>query len=392
MPAVACLRVALDDDRTGLDAETVSRLVAKFSSAYLETRWTWPRRFEPLTSYSFLLTDPGADEMDPAELSRLSEELQVKLFGERGFGEVTLLLFEGPLEAVTAFAALDASAVARALDDISLLPAGGRLTQIRTNAWELIVSARPVETAAPSAAVPEPPLIRFQGVYLISNEVFVGDVISATPASSRVGLSLLDGPAHLPTDHIAFDSDCLEGGLAMLSVPEFKGVLYFPVSYSSMARPSTRAVYEGMFAKLPADRRRQLAAAVYDVPRDPGFSAMTQLKRTLSAYFGSIQLGVTDPEFQVETLPPGIVSGVNYVLPEGDVRFRLKALRRFVERRDFYRRKQIWASITNVRTRMELEACATLQVQIVTGPAVCPLGLQPVGGRVRPMDHLPVAA
>jgi hypothetical protein len=73
-----------------------------------------------------------------------------------------------------------------------------------------------------SGSFAEPPRTRFQGVYQISRQVFVGDVISATPAKSAVDLSLLDGPHHQPTDHEAFDTDCLEAGLAMLLLPEFR--------------------------------------------------------------------------------------------------------------------------------------------------------------------------
>jgi len=93
--AVACLRVAVEADRTGLSPAVLGPLVAKFSSAYLETRWLWPRKFAPLTHYSFLLTDPRADELDVQELARLSDELQIKLFGEAEVRTEKILIATG---------------------------------------------------------------------------------------------------------------------------------------------------------------------------------------------------------------------------------------------------------------------------------------------------------
>src|SRR3989338_11372708 len=93
--AVACLRVAVDAEKTGLSLAVLGPLVAKFSGIYLEGKWQWPRQFAPLTHYSFLLTDPRADELDVQELARLGDELQIKLFGEgdKEAGKVGLLLF-----------------------------------------------------------------------------------------------------------------------------------------------------------------------------------------------------------------------------------------------------------------------------------------------------------
>src|SRR3990167_5077934 len=156
LTAVACLRVAVEADRTGIPAATLGPLVAKFASDYLESRWLWPRKFAPLTHYSFLLNDPGSDEMNVAELARLSDELQIKLFGEAEDGEVGLLLFEGPPEAVTAFAALDAAPVARALHDPSLLQAGGRLSRIESEEQAAARTAKEAP-AKPRAARPTGP-------------------------------------------------------------------------------------------------------------------------------------------------------------------------------------------------------------------------------------------
>lgn len=71
MAALACLRVVVEPEHTGLSPAVLGAVVLKFASAYLDSRWRWPRLFSPLTNYSFLLTDPRADEMDVQELGRM---------------------------------------------------------------------------------------------------------------------------------------------------------------------------------------------------------------------------------------------------------------------------------------------------------------------------------
>lgn len=386
MPAVACLRVALDEDRTGLAPETVARLVSKFSSAYLETRWLWPRKFAPLTAFSFLLTDPHADDLDPAELSRLSDELQTKLFGERDAGEVSLLLFEGSIEAITAFAALDAATALRCLADPSLAP-GGRLTQIRPTDW-VFIEPEAAEGPARDARAPDARSETFQGLYLLAQQTFMGDVISVTRAGAPSRLSLTDGAAHEPRDQVEYDADCLAAGLGMLADPRANGLLYLPVAYSNILRPSRRAAYEQLLTALPTDSRGRLGAVVYDVPRDPSFTAMGQLSKSLGRHFGKVVLRVSDPEFAIEGLPARIVSGVSFSLPDGDSRLRLAALRRFGARRGLFRQKLVWASVTNVRSRAELGVCARLNVPIVSGPAVGRPRSNPVAGLARSLADL----
>ena len=97
MSAMACLRVVVRSEQTNLSEAMFSTLVAKFTSAFLEVRWSWPRKFSALNPYAFLLNDPTASELDTAELGRLSAELHAHLFGvtEDESAKVTVLLFEG---------------------------------------------------------------------------------------------------------------------------------------------------------------------------------------------------------------------------------------------------------------------------------------------------------
>ena len=50
MTAVACLRVVLEVDPVSAQQRALGPIVRKLASAYLETRWTWPREFEPRVS------------------------------------------------------------------------------------------------------------------------------------------------------------------------------------------------------------------------------------------------------------------------------------------------------------------------------------------------------
>ena len=58
-PAMACLRVSVLGMPEGQDGPELQVLVAKLVNAFLETRWEWPRRFEQMTPYAFVLTDPN---------------------------------------------------------------------------------------------------------------------------------------------------------------------------------------------------------------------------------------------------------------------------------------------------------------------------------------------
>jgi hypothetical protein len=400
--AVACLRVAVDAERTGLSPHALGPLVAKFSGAYLETRWLWPRQFQPLTHYSFLLTDPRSDELDVRELARLSDELQIKLFGTGPEGEVALLLFEGPPEAASAFAALDNQALADALKNPELLPTGGRLTRIvspgaEEKAPEILWKAPAVE---PDAEAETPAVVRpvhlpalegLQGIYFTARGLFVGDVVSSTPGAERTHFSLVEGDEHMPRDTAAFDADCVITAMRFLT-EGVKSMLYLPICYSNIVKPSMRQDYERILSILPSSCRGQLAAAVYDVPRDPAFGGLSQVRAMLSKYVVNIDLRTPDPGFAVEKLAYQAVTSVTVILPDADPRMRLAVVRRLADRLDLYKRKQIWPAVTNVRNRAELEACARAKIPFVTGPGVCRMQMTPLGGHMQPLVDLPVLA
>jgi hypothetical protein len=383
MSALACLRVDVRGECARMPSTALAPLVNKFASAYLETRWSWPRQFSPLVDFCFLLVDPRADELDVCELRRLSDELQRHLFGEGDEGEVALLVFEGTHAAVTAFAAMDAAAVAAAVQDASLLPPGGRLTRIVAEWREPKPAARkaadgasdwkPVSDAALKRELtegpprPPPAWEGVQGVYFTPRELFYGDVAMFIPANARSHLSLVDGPEHMPRDAQAFDEACLK------------------------VRPSLREAYQTMLSDLPAERRSELAAAVYDVPRDPAFTGLRQVRALLEPHVSAIDLRTTDPGFEIEKLPTHAVTSVTLMLPEGDSHVRLSVLRRFAERLPFYKQRRIWPGVTNVRRASELELAGRLRIPFATGPAVCAPLPTPAGGRTASLASLPIS-
>lgn len=410
MTAVACLRVDLSGQDGLLPLPALEQLVHKFASAYLETRWSWPRRFAPLTDVSFLLTDPRSDELDLAELGRLSDELQRHLFGTADDGEVALLLFEGTQAGVTAFAALDARQVAAAVADPTQLPPGGRLTRIlpesRAGNEQPLAPAAAAESGPEWAAAsslkrqllapppPPPPAWEgVQGIYFIPRAVFYGDAVMYIPQNAKTHLSILDGAEHMPKESSAldFDADCVRIAARLLSERPKGPMLFVPISFTSLARPSLREAYMDLLAQLPTERRSELFAAIYDVPRDPAFTGLRQARALLEPHFASIDLAVTDPGFEIEKLPAGLVNSVTFALPDGDSHIRLSAMRRFAAHLIHYKQRRIWPAVSNIRRRAELDAAARLHIPFVTGAAICSPVPSPVGGRSMPANRLPMS-
>src|ERR1700739_3869190 len=109
MVAVACLRIVAGASVPAANASAA--VVGKLTGAFLDTRCAWPRRHGRIRVDAFLLADPRALEFDADELRALASELQVKLFGVEGEGEVCLLLFEGAQEEITRFASCSNAAL-----------------------------------------------------------------------------------------------------------------------------------------------------------------------------------------------------------------------------------------------------------------------------------------
>src|ERR1700761_2653428 len=149
-PAMACLRVSILAPPGAEQAEDLQLLVAKVINAFLQSRWEWPRRFEQMTPYSFVLTDPRADRMDKRGLRALASELQLKLFGSDGEGEGSLLLFEGSGLEAHRFAKLS-------IADVDRMAAGELLNPPFEGSLDRIIGRVREEHMARLDARPAPP-------------------------------------------------------------------------------------------------------------------------------------------------------------------------------------------------------------------------------------------
>lgn len=394
MSAVACLRVSIDGESTGLPPEILSRLVEKYTTIYLDARWVKPRTFQPLEAYAYLLTDPGVAGFDPEELRKLSVQLQAKLFGASDTGAVALLLFEGTEEAAREFAALNSLDLSRALQDPSLLPIGGRPSRIESTpnssnggAAEPI-SEGLIPAAAGRASVPLGALEAVQGLYFIPRELFIGDILSSTPAKSHWQYSILNGVDRMPSDALTFDTACVIAAVRYL-VEGATATLFLPIAFSTLVRTSERETYRNLLSVLPLAHRKQLSAIVYDTPRDPTFTAVSQIRATLAGNFANIHLQTNDPGFEIEKLQEQAVACVTLALPQSNLRDRLTDLPRFAARAPLYRRKQIWCGVTDLRSGLEFEACVGAKIALVSGSAVSGPETSPVGGRSLPAHLLP---
>ncbi len=398
MTAIACLKVFVGDELRFADNDTMAGLVGKVAGAYLETTWLWPRRYGLVAPFSFVLADPRATRLDARELQALARDLRSKLFGDKGDGDIALLMFEGDQTDVMRFAGLhgaelkallngedDGSVVGRVCritpDEVSaIVPPGGPVCGAPT--MEELAALQP---AAQSAGPPA--RVGYRGVYHGARQVFIGSV--AVWRQARVSAAFGLTPARVEADRPEDDVLALAAAAqALAAVPV--GILFFPISFSTIVKTGARADLLPHLEALPPGSRARLAAAVYDTPRAPSFSALSQVRQVLNPFFGRLDLRVTDPAFRIEDLPPDLASSVTLVLPQADEPTRLAAVSRFMRDAPVYQRKQVWQGITDVRTRRELNHCIEQHAPFVSGAAVTDLLEKPVGAAQLPWLNLPL--
>jgi hypothetical protein len=380
----------LDDNRTDVPLDQLGPLVAKYANIFLEVRWTLPRRYDQLSHYSYLLGDPGADHLDTVELAHLSQELQERLFGTGIEDAVKLVLFEGDDAAIETFSSWPAATVLDAMDDPTGLPAGGRLRRIAADGSLIDVPETQADAGIAEAFLFGPTIDTAQGVYFPPGAAFVGDILSCTPITAPTYYSLADGPEHRPEDTETFDAACVTTALRFMVDFQNLTRLFVPVSFSTLVRPSQRAAYIDLLMILPSSFRSRLSASVYDVPRAPTYQALKTLREALDPHFGAIDLCTTDPDFQIQQLTDRAVHSVTLALPDANSDVRLAALRRFAGHGPQYRRKRIASGVTNIRFRAERELAIALKVPFLSGPGICRIQSEPVGGRVWSPDDLPL--
>ena len=389
MSAVACLRVLVDGSRTDVPADRLGPLVAKYSNIFLEVRWTLPRRFQSLSHFSYLLTDPTTQGLDTVELAQLSHQLQERLFGTGVEEAVKLVLFEGDADAMARFSAYSTEEVLAAMEDPSGLPAGGRLRRIAADGTRSDVPEQSRSAATAEAFQFGATIDGVQGVYFPKGGAFIGDVVNCTPVSAASYFSVLDGAGHWPDDTDSFDEACVTTALRLLTDFPIVTPLYVPVCFATFVRSSRREVWTDLAKVLPPATRGRLAVTVYDVPRAPTFQALTAIRSSLASQFCAIDLCVRDPDFEVTQLADRAVVSVTLALPDAVPDVRLQTLRRFASHSADYRRRRIAAGVTNVQSRAELDLAIDLRVPFMSGTGVAFNRDRPVGGRSCKVFDLP---
>jgi hypothetical protein len=393
--AVACLRVFSGDAEARLALAPVTASVTKFADAYLASRWRWPRRYSAIGPLTFALLDSNAEHLDPREMQQLAADLQQKLFGERGEGEISLVMFEGEKTEVLRFAALSDQAFARLLDDEAGGDFVGRLARI--TAQSVTATQHGEAAAAPARADEEPRSWRpapaffedaeggstaWMPIYHLHRQRFVG-AVAITREATLPEAALPEGE-----DACRADLQCLEAALeAMATMP--KGYVSLPFSFGALIKPSFRERYMGYIQRLPAALRDCLIASVYGVPRDPVFGALKQIGTFLQPKLAYLDLHIVDPAFRVESVPAGVVDSVTFAIKGRNPRARATSLARFLEGRELYRSKRVAQGVSFIREARELEACQKAKVVFANGPAVARLQDWPSGEFAYPADELP---
>ena len=364
MTAIACLRIVVGESLQFTDADSLADLVSKVASAYLETRWAWPRRHGLVAPFAFVLADPRATRLDPRELQVLAAELHQRLFGEESAGEVSLLSFEGDQREVMRFAGANDKELRAFLRGETDQFGGGRLCRITPDE---VVSLHPAggpvvgdptyeallrETADPGLA--------FRGVYDSRKETFIGSVAAWQDAGP---------PTDSPADLLEHDREVVQAAAgAALDIEHMR--LFIPISFSTLVKPSARKALAMCFESLPAKVRRRLVAVVYETPRSPSFQALMQVRKFLEPHVGTVGLQVTDPDFQIDSLPPNLATSITLSLQGHDESVRLHAISRFMGQADAYARKRVLQGVDNVRSRRELQACLKHGAPYLTGSAI----------------------
>ena len=222
-------------------------------------------------------------------------------------------------------------------------------------------------------AVTESVALTFRGVYFAPAQAFIGSSLSADPAAEPGRNSVFDSATRLPHgQEEAYDLGCLSAAhrYRLSHAGAAAGPIHLPVCFSSLMRRSTRETYARQFQTLADGDPKAWTAVVYDTPRAPPF-ALGEICMLLHRYFGAIDLQVDDAGFEIDSVPLGAVNAISLRLPDGAAAMRMAALRRFAERREAFRRRKIWPSLTNLRTAAELEAGLRERIPFLSGPAVC---------------------
>jgi hypothetical protein len=273
MAASACLQVVVTSATAASYGADVLNTVAKVTTAYLESRWSWPRKFGIISKTAYLLVDPRAATLDPHEIKKLSGELQLGLFGVGEAGDVTLAVFEGSTEDSLSFAHLGMDDLRKLLNgaDMEAFGLHGRLLKNSSGGVEILkdTDQPPLNDVHDvQAAEQTNNRLLYRGVYLAPQQQFIGSILSRwSPADKRLQ-SVPHGPTHYPSDPETFDSETLQALIDAWPDPaSAPGQIMLPLNYTALTRRGGRDRYAEFLKPLAAWPTDKLTAVLYDAPR-----------------------------------------------------------------------------------------------------------------------------
>lgn len=388
MTAIACLRIAVGDPAQGAESDRMAAIVAKVASAYLETTWLWPKRFGLVAPFALVLVDPRARRLDAHELQALACDLQAKLFGDQGEGEVSLLLMEGDQAEVMRFAGAhraELQALLRGEDDAAF---AGRICKITPTSVEGVAppgcsvegEALPVGHGSPTRADHS---AGWWGIYYLAKENFVGACVALRAGERGELATQAAKPFGLEHDLL-----CVEAAREALA-DHTEGYIFMPFDYSTIVRPTARSTIKAALDTLPPDQRPRLAATVLNVPREPSHGALAHINTLLRPHVAFLDLHVSDPAFRIDMLPVGAATSVTLTLEGEDERARLATIRRFLSLQPNYKAKRVWQGVTDLASAREIDVCRLQNAPFLSGPAVSDLLAHPIYDHACPPNRLP---
>ncbi len=393
MTAIACLRIVVGDRLKVTGDEATADLVSKIAAAYLETRWSWPRRHGLVAPFAFVLADPRALQLDPRELQVLAAELHQRLFGDDSPGEVSLLTFEGDQRDVMQFAGANDRDLRAFLRGETDQFGGGRVCRITPDeVVSLHPAGGPVLGNPPYESLAKEDVaagLAFRGVYDSRKETFIGSVAIWQDAEAGQFYATAGGPSANAADVLDRDLAVVRAA-AEAAADLDQARLFIPISFSTLVKPSARTALALIFEPLSAKARRRMVAVVYETPRSPSFQALMQVRRFLEPHMGSLGLQVADPDFQIDQLPQNLATSITLSLQGADENVRIQAIRRFLEQSDAYARKRVLQGVDNVRSRRELQTCLKYGAPYLTGPAITGVLAAPLDPTPTPIFNLPL--
>jgi hypothetical protein len=415
MTAIACLKIFIGAKVSDANQTALAGLVGKVAGAFLDSRWSWPRRWGEVAPFTFVIADPRTTRLDGHEVTSLAAELHLRLFGQGGEGDVRLLMFEGETDAVMRFASQEPAELEKYLTGPGpAVGMEGRLLRVTADGVYALAPASelgpvPPPATAPSAAPQSEPaaaprlpprtiagkepewLAQFRGVYSTRNASFVGGVVQPARLDGSIRRSVVDGSAEMPDDQAeAFDEAAVNATVTALGQLRQPGVLFTPLAYQAIIHRGLRQTRETWLHRLAPDARPRLAATVYDVPRDPPYTAIVHIQTLLRPYFAFVDLQTADPDFQIDKLANEAVNSVTFSLPDADDPVRMAAANRFIANRDAYKRRRIWPALTNVRSAREIDAFIAAGISFLTGPAISEPVDAPIAASPWPKISLPL--